>query len=212
MRTMQVLTPRMIQSMEILQLPLMAGRANRAGIAEQSRSGDQRGRRRAESAYRPTGTHGRTKDFSEDEARRWSSRKTDQRRGFRPPRRISEYLENEEFATNSSNRVSSRQLRRRARQKARRHEQHRRPRRDPPGTSAGPMGVYRMPARRSQGRRSHHQLHRCRGIFPHSDFETIIKESKHPRPEDLQEALGCFRRWSRPGRGAKPSQECLLSN
>ena len=81
--------------------------------------------------------------------------------------KLSEYLENEEFNTNNNFRVSSGS-----------YDGERDKKLDAmnntaargvtlAGASAGPMGVCRMHARRSQGRRSDHQLHRPRRIFPH---------------------------------------------
>ena len=150
----QLLTPRMIQSMEILQLPLMALEERIEQELQNNpvlelREGDDE----AEAA--PT---------IADQRRRRADARADVRgraaagRRRRTPTRPRTSTGSTGSASTSKTKSSPptgqqlppvRQLRRRARQEAGRDEQHRRPRRQPAGAPAGPVGVRRMPRRTS---------------------------------------------------------------
>src|SRR5580692_9550692 len=95
----QLLTPRMIQSMEILQLPLMALEER---IEEELQNNPVLEMREPEPELDAPPTdgedvHGRTEDFSEDERALVVKENSDQSEDFDRLRKISDYFENEEF-------------------------------------------------------------------------------------------------------------------
>src|SRR5438105_9229795 len=99
----QLLTPRMIQSMEILQLPLMALEERIEQELENNpvlelRDGEEDAGEPEEIKDEP---EGRKEDFSEAE-QPIVVKESDQRDDFERLEKISEYLENEEFLTNGS--------------------------------------------------------------------------------------------------------------
>jgi DNA-directed RNA polymerase specialized sigma54-like protein len=166
----------MIQSMEILQLPLMALEErieqelqNNPVLEMREPEGEPGARPRKSTPARTSPPR-----ISEGEQRALVVKEnSDQAEDFDRLAKISEYFENEEFNTNGGQLPpGASQLRRRARQKARRDEQHRRPRDHAGGISAGPMGVHRMPPGVRKAGEGDHQLHRCRGIFPRPSSRT----------------------------------------
>ena len=103
----QLLTPRMIQSMEILQLPLMALEErieqeleNNPVLEMREVEGEPGGAETPEGAQGEE--HGRTEDYSEDERALVVKENTSQSEDFDRLTKLSEYLENEEFSTNGS--------------------------------------------------------------------------------------------------------------
>src|ERR1700722_5749098 len=102
----QLLTPRMIQSMEILQLPLMA-LEERIEQELQNNPVLEIRENEADPAATPTegdGTeHTRNEDFSEDERALVVKENDSQSEDFDRLTKISDYLENEEFSTNGGN-------------------------------------------------------------------------------------------------------------
>jgi RNA polymerase sigma-54 factor len=102
----QLLTPRMIQSMEILQLPLMALEERIEQELENNpvlemREGDEEAPDTVAPIEETIG--GRQEDRSEDEQALVVKENSDQSEDFDRLTKISEYLENEEFQTNGSN-------------------------------------------------------------------------------------------------------------
>lgn len=99
----QLLTPRMIQSMEILQLPLMALEER---IEEELQNNPVLEIREPEgegAAAAPEESENPRQEFSEDEQALVVKENSNQSEDFDRLTKISEYLENEEFATNGSN-------------------------------------------------------------------------------------------------------------
>src|SRR5204863_1377806 len=103
----QLLTPRMIQSMEILQLPLMAleerieqERQNNPVL--ESREGDAEGTDGEAPAVIETVDGEPREEFSEGEKSLVVKEEGSQVDDFDRLARISDYFENEEFATNAS--------------------------------------------------------------------------------------------------------------
>jgi RNA polymerase sigma-54 factor len=121
MEQRQLLTPRMIQSMEILQLPLMAlGGTHRTGAAETTRSwrsarADQEAAGTARRHRRRHRRQGRREDFSEAEKPMVVKENCDQAEDFERLAKISEYFENEDFAASTRSNFPCQQLRGRAR-------------------------------------------------------------------------------------------------
>src|SRR5579862_9845463 len=106
MEQRQLLTPRMIQSMEILQLPLMAleerieQELQANPVLEMHEQGED-----GEEVLTPSviDEPRKTEDFSEEERALVVKEDTGQSEDFERLARISDYLENEEFSTNSGN-------------------------------------------------------------------------------------------------------------
>src|SRR5829696_4618020 len=101
----QLLTPRMIQSMEILQLPLLAleERIEQEMVSNpvlEQREGELDGDAVTETP--PEGLEVRDYEAPEERALVVQEQGNDSQEDFDRLERISEYLENEEFATNSS--------------------------------------------------------------------------------------------------------------
>src|ERR1700691_1695796 len=102
----QLLTPRMIQSMEILQLPLMALEERIEQELENNPVLEMReveGEPAAAPAEGQGEEHSRSEDYSEDERALVVKENTSQSEDFDRLTKISEYLENEEFVTNGGN-------------------------------------------------------------------------------------------------------------
>src|SRR6266404_5106086 len=96
----QLLTPRMIQSMEILQLPLAALEER---IEQELQSNPVLEFREGESeadVILDAPAEGQKQDHSEEERSLVVNEETNQSEDFDRLAKISEYLENEEFATN----------------------------------------------------------------------------------------------------------------
>src|SRR5208282_4674028 len=103
----QLLTPRMIQSMEILQLPLMALEERIEQELENNpvlelREGDEDAPDTSEPVPVPEEHGTQRDDQSEDERALVVKENSDQSEDFDRLTKISEYLENEEFSTNDS--------------------------------------------------------------------------------------------------------------
>src|SRR5579862_2543879 len=98
----QHLTPRMIQSMEILQLPMMALEER---IEQELQNNPVLEQREAESdtLEAPPDEPQPNEEFSEDEQALVLKDNANQGEDFDRLTKLSEYLENEEFATNGSN-------------------------------------------------------------------------------------------------------------
>src|SRR5205809_5402591 len=116
MEQRQLLTPRMIQSMEILQLPLMAleerieQELQNNPVLEVREGGETEGAEESGNAETITEpVNGRIEDFSEAERPMVVKENSDQSEDFERLAKISDYLENEDFAnpTGSNFRVSS---------------------------------------------------------------------------------------------------------
>src|SRR4029434_6920348 len=113
MEQRQLLTPRMIQSMEILQLPLMALEERIEQELQNNpeleiREGGEE-RENGDAIETADNNQGRIEDFSEAEKPMVVKENTDQADDFERLAKIGEYFENEEFsnATGSNFRVSS---------------------------------------------------------------------------------------------------------
>ncbi|MGD1276095.1 MAG: RNA polymerase factor sigma-54 [Tepidisphaeraceae bacterium] len=211
----QLLTPRMIQSMEILQLPLMALEER---IEEELQSNpvlelrDGNGDANSpEPAPAPDEDAAHHKDqFSEEEQALVVKENSDQSEDFDRLSKLSEYLENEEFATNGS------------------HFRH-------PSSYDGErdkkMDAMNNTAARGQTLVEHlldqWAFVECstsvrkagQTLINYVDaegylrvkLEDIQKESQTPlTPADFQEALRLLQTLEPPGIGARDLQECLL--
>src|SRR6476646_10636610 len=109
MEQRQLLTPRMIQSMEILQLPLMALEERIEQELQNNpvlelREGGEEVPEDAPITDAPDG-EGRKEDFSEAEQPMVVKESSDQAEDFERLARIGEYFENEEFANSSGSNV-----------------------------------------------------------------------------------------------------------
>jgi RNA polymerase sigma-54 factor len=207
----QLLTPRMIQSMEILQLPLMALEER---IEEELQNNPVLEVREPENdpTAPPPEVDGqnRGEEFSEGEQALVVKENSDQSEDFDRLSRISEYFENEEFATNGSH----------FRQAAT-YDGERDKKLDAMNNTAarsGTLAEYLMeqwtfiecsaPVR-AAGRAIINYID-AEGYLRVS-FEEIQKESKNPLTlADLQEALRLIQTLEPPGVGARSLQECLL--
>src|SRR2546423_4077300 len=118
MEQRQLLTPRMIQSMEILQLPLMAleerieQELQNNPVLEIREGGEAEGAEESENGQATIENEtmaGRVEDFSESEKPMVVKENSDQSEDFERLAKISDYLENEDLAnpTGSNLRVSS---------------------------------------------------------------------------------------------------------
>jgi RNA polymerase sigma-54 factor len=207
----QLLTPRMIQSMEILQLPLMALEER---IEEELQNNPVLEVREPEND--PTAppveaeAQNGQEEFSEGEQALVVKENSDQSEDFDRLTRISEYFENEEFATNGSH----------FRQAAS-YDGERDKKLDAMNNTAARsvtlteylMGQWTFvecsAAVRAAGRAIINYID-AEGYLRVS-FEDIAKESKNPlAPADLQEALRLIQTLEPPGVGARSLQECLL--
>ena len=115
MEQRQLLTPRMIQSMEILQLPLMAleerieQELQNNPVLELREGGQETAGDGPDAIVESTVQEGRREDFSEAEKPMVVKENSDQAEDFERLAKISEYFENEDYAsmTGSNFRVSS---------------------------------------------------------------------------------------------------------
>src|SRR5258708_9665876 len=100
----QLLTPRMIQSMEILQLPLAALEER---IEQELQNNPVleflEGESEAEPIPESSATDSQKQEYTEDERALVVKENSDQAEDFDRLAKLSEYFENEEFATNGSN-------------------------------------------------------------------------------------------------------------
>jgi len=206
----QLLTPRMIQSMEILQLPLAALEER---IEQELQNNPVLEFREGESEPEPIpdGETDQTKqEFSEDERALVVKDGEGQAEDFDRLAKISEYLENEEFFTNGSN----------FRQAAV-YDGERDKKLDAMNNTAARgmtlaehlLGQWAFVECSAGVRRAGEAIINyidSEGYF-RTDFETVIKESKAPlTAEDLQEALHLVQSLDPAGVGARNLQECLL--
>ena len=206
----QLLTPRMIQSMEILQLPLMALEER----IEQELQNNPVLEIREPEAEPPTDgqqpdEHGRGEDVSEDERALVVKENSSQSEDFDRLTKISDYLENEEFSTNGGNfRQAS-------------YDGERDKKQDAMNNTAArsvTLTEYMMeqwafvecsPAIRKAGEILINYIDE-EGYF-RAKFEDVQKESKTPVTlPDLQEALKLIQTLEPTGVGARNLQECLL--
>ena len=115
MEQRQLLTPRMIQSMEILQLPLLAleerieQELQNNPVLEVREGGEETAGNGPDAIAESTVQEGRREDFSEAEKPMVVKENSDQAEDFERLAKISEYFENEDYAstTGSNFRVSS---------------------------------------------------------------------------------------------------------
>src|ERR1700678_3625189 len=209
----QLLTPRMIQSMEILQLPLMAVeerieqelQAN--PVLELKENGVE-----AEVTLDviPDGPDAAQRDdFSEDERPMVVQENSDQAADFDRLTKIGEYLENEEFFTNGSNRQSSS------------FDGERDKKLDAMNNTAArgitladhlmnQWAFIEAPAGIKKAGEALINYVDIEG-YVRVELEAIQTESKTPLLiSDLQAALGLLQTLDPPGVGARNLQECLL--
>jgi RNA polymerase sigma-54 factor len=212
----QLLTPRMIQSMEILQLPMMALEErieqeleNNPVLEMREVEGEPGGAETPEGAQGEE--HGRTEDYSEDERALVVKENTSQSEDFDRLTKLSEYLENEEFSTNGSS----------FRQGSAIYDGERDKKLDAMNNTAArgiTLAEYLMdqwtfiecaPAVRKAGELLINYID-VEGYF-RSKFEDVQKESKTPVTiPDLEQALKLIQTLEPPGVGARNLQECLI--
>jgi RNA polymerase sigma-54 factor len=223
MEQRQLLTPRMIQSMEILQLPLMALEERIEQELQNNpvlelREGDIDGDAAPVDSTETTDAQAR-EQFAEEEQPMVVRENSDQADDFERLAKISEYFENEEFNTNAGSnfRVSS-------------FDGERDKKLDAMNNTAArgenlqehllnQWGLMECPPREGEK----HPGDRLRAAgeaiinfltpdgYLRTDFETIAKESKTPvRLEDLPEALKLVQSLEPAGVGARNLAECWL--
>jgi RNA polymerase sigma-54 factor len=208
----QLLTPRMIQSMEILQLPLAALEER---IEQELQSNPVLEFREGESEPEPIpesdAVDGQKQEFSEDERSLVVKEDSNQSEDFDRLAKISEYLENEEFATNGSYNF---------RQQAS-YDGERDKKLDAMNNTAARsvtltehlMGQWAFVECPPGVRRAGEEIIKnidAEGYF-RADFEQLQKDCKEPLAiEDLQEALRLVQTLEPTGVGARNLQECLL--
>ena len=208
----QLLTPRMIQSMEILQLPLMAleerieQELQNNPVLEIHEPGDQE----SETPVEPAPESEAREDFSESEQPLLVKENTSQADDFDRLEKLSDYLENEEFYTNgaSSYRVASDDGERDKKLDAMTNTAAR----------SEPLSEYLLrqwafveytPAVRQAGEAIINYID-DEGYL-RTELETIQHESKNPlKLEDLQAALKLVQDLEPAGVGARNLGECLL--
>ena len=206
----QLLTPRMIQSMEILQLPL-AALEERIEQELQNNPVLEFNEGESEAEPIPDGEQDqKTQDYSEDERALVVKENSDQAEDFERLAKLSEYLENEEFATNGSH----------FRQAAS-YDGERDKKLDAMNNTAARgvtlaehlLGQWAFvecpPGVRKAGEAIINYID-AEGYL-RTPLEEIQKDSKTPLTlEDLQEALCLVQTLEPPGIGARHLQECLL--
>jgi len=209
----QLLTPRMIQSMEILQLPLMALEERIEQELENNPVLEMReveGEPGAPPAENQGDETGRGEDFSEDERALVVKENTGQSEDFDRLTKISEYLENEEFNTNAGH----------FRQGAASFDGERDKKLDAMNNTAARgvnLSEYLMdqwtfiecsPGVRKAGEILINYID-TEGYF-RANFEDVQKESKTPVSlPDLETALKLIQTLEPSGVGARNLQECL---
>src|SRR4051794_12723158 len=208
----QLLTPRMIQSMEILQLPLLALEERIEQELQNNpvlelRDGEING----EAAPREELAQGGNGDHSEAEQPMVVKENSDQAEDFDRLAKISEYLENEEFATNTG--TSFRQ--------AASYDGERDKKLDAMNNTASRgitlsehlldqwAFIETTPAIKQAGEAIINYID-AEGYL-RTELETIQKESKKPlKLEDLQAALKLVQQLEPAGVAARDLRECLL--
>src|SRR5687767_1484977 len=212
MEQRQLLTPRMIQSMEILQLPLLALEERIEQELQNNpvleiREGGEDAEDTTEAA---TITEDSTREKFSEEERPMVVQENDQSADFERLARISEYLENEEFSQPPGNsvRVSS-------------YDGERDKKLDAMNNTAARgitlaehlMGQWAFVECTSGVRLAGEAIINYIDDegYLRTDLETIQKESKTPLTlEDLAEALRLVQTMDPPGIGARNIKECLL--
>jgi RNA polymerase sigma-54 factor len=218
MEQRQLLTPRMIQSMEILQLPLLALEErieqelqNNPVLELREGDGDAPdGEAAAANDSIPENQEGRIEDYSESEKPMVVKEGGDQADDFERLAKISEYFENEEFSnsTGSNFRVSS-------------YDGERDRKLDAMNNTADRgitlldhlMGQWAFVECSPQVRKAGEVL--INNVeadgYLRTPLEQIQKESKQPvEIEDLSQALKLVQTLEPPGVGARDLQECWL--
>jgi RNA polymerase sigma-54 factor len=208
----QLLTPRMIQSMEILQLPLAALEER---IEQELQSNPVLEFREGESEADPIPesepADAQKQEFSEGERSLVVKENSDQSEDFDRLAKISEYFENEEFATNGSYNF---------RQQAS-YDGERDKKLDAMNNTAARsvtltehlMGQWAFVECPTSVRKAGEEI--IKNIDPEgyfrAEFEELQKDSKEPPSiEDLQEAIKLVQTLEPTGVGARHLQECLL--
>src|SRR4051812_40950752 len=208
----QLLTPRMIQSMEILQLPLLALEERIEQELQNNPVLELRdGELNAEAAPREELAQGGNDDHSEAEQPMVVKENSDQAEDFDRLTKISEYLENEEFATNTG--TSFRQ--------ASSYDGERDKKLDAMNNTAArgiTLSEHLMdqwafiettPEIKTAGEAIINYIDG--DGYLRIDLETIQKESKKPlKLEDLHAALKLVQQLEPVGVGARDLRECLL--
>src|SRR5665213_1405251 len=200
---LQILTPRMIQSMEILQLPLQK-LEERIEQELQNNPVLELSEDEGEPDLIADGVDGKT-EVTEDERALVVKEGGDGAEDFDRLAKLSEYLENEEYNTNSSFRVSS-------------YDGERDKKLDAMNNTAARGGTLQehllgqwafiecSPAVRKAGEAIINYID-AEGYF-RTEFETVLKESKAPITlADLQEALRLVQTLEPAGVGARTLQE-----
>ena len=208
MRTMQVLTPRMIQSMEILQLPLQRLEER---IEQELQANPVLEMSEGESEADVIVDAPESKvEYTEDERALVLKEGGDGTADFDRLAKLSEYLENEEFNTNNSFRASSGS-----------YDGERDKKLDAMNNTAA-RGITLQEYLLSQWAfiETTPEVFRAgeaiinyidaEGYF-RVDFETVIKDSKRPLTmSQLAEALSLIQTLEPPGIGARNLRECLM--
>jgi RNA polymerase sigma-54 factor len=211
----QLLTPRMIQSMEILQLPLQALEERieqelQNNPVLEMREGDIDGDSPADSGEAPPSGEGATETKDLEDSNRALVVKEDGADDFDRLSRISEYLENEEFSPNAGlgHRVSG-------------LDGERDRKLDAMNNTAARSGTLQehlinqwafvecTTAVRKAGEAVINYIN-SEGYL-RTDVETIIRESKTPLTvEDIQKAVALIQTLEPTGVGARNLSECLM--
>jgi RNA polymerase sigma-54 factor len=210
MEQRQLLTPRMIQSMEILQLPLLALEERieqelQANPVLEFNAGETEADQIAD-----TREDSKKEDRAEDERALVVKEDSGQAEDFDRLERLSAYLENEEFSTNGS-----------FRQQVASYDGERDRKMDAMANTAARgdnlaehlMGQWAFIETTPDVRKAGEVLINyidSDGYF-RTEFETVQKESKVPlKLEDLHEALRLIQTLEPAGIGARNLRECLL--
>jgi RNA polymerase sigma-54 factor len=207
----QLLTPRMIQSMEILQLPLAALEER---IEQELQNNPVleflEGESEAEPIPESSATDSQKQEYTEDERALVVKENSDQAEDFDRLAKLSEYFENEEFATNGSNY-----------RQAASYDGERDKKLDAMNNTAARsmtlaehlMGQWAFVECTTGVRKAGEEL--IKYIDPEgylrTELEQVQKDSKTPLAmEDLQQAVRLIQTMEPAGVGARNLQECLL--